>query len=119
MNKKLVATAAFFTALTFGGIAQAQYVGPTTATATTVKQVIDSGKDDQYATLQGNIVSRTNDEWFTFKDATGTIAVEISSRHFPAGQPVDDKTRVEISGEIEKKMARQAKIDVKQLKVLP
>ena len=94
----------------------AQYAGPSSVPTMTVKQLLDTGKDDQHATLRGFIVSHDGGEHYTFADDTGRMKVEIDAKHFPPGVKIDDKVRVEISGEFDKDLVgTKAELDVKQL----
>jgi len=94
----------------------AQYAGPSSVPAMTVKQLLDTGKDDQHATLRGFIVSHDGGEHYTFADDTGRMKVEIDAKHFPPGVKIDDKVRVEISGEFDKDLVgNKAELDVKRL----
>jgi uncharacterized protein (TIGR00156 family) len=94
----------------------AQYAGPSTVQTMTVKQLLDTGKDDQHATLRGFIVSHDGGEHYTFADDTGRMKVEIDAKHFPPGVKIDDKVRVEISGEFDKDLVgNKAELDVKRL----
>ena len=96
----------------------AQYAGPSSVPAMTVKQLLDTGKDDQHATLRGFIVSHDGGEHYTFADDTGRMKVEIDAKHFPPGVKIDDKVRVEISGEFDKDLVgNKAELDVKRLSV--
>jgi uncharacterized protein (TIGR00156 family) len=98
--------------------AWAQYSGPSSVQAMTVKQLLDTGKDDQHATLRGFIVSHDGGEHYTFADDSGRMKVEIDAKHFPPGVKIDDKVRVEISGEFDKDMVgNKAELDVKRLSV--
>jgi uncharacterized protein (TIGR00156 family) len=98
--------------------ALAQYSGPSSVQAMTVKQLLDTGKDDQHATLRGFIVSHDGGEHYTFADDSGRMKVEIDAKHFPPGVKIDDKVRVEISGEFDKDMVgNKAELDVKRLSV--
>jgi uncharacterized protein (TIGR00156 family) len=98
--------------------ALAQYTGPSSVPAMTVKQLLDTGKDDQHATLRGFIVSHDGGEHYTFADDSGRMKVEIDAKHFPPGVKIDDKVRVEISGEFDKDMVgNKAELDVKRLSV--
>lgn len=98
--------------------ALAQYAGPSTVQTMTVKQLLDIGKDDQHATLRGFIVSHDGGEHYTFADDTGRMKVEIDAKHFPPGVKIDDKVRVEISGEFDKDLVgNKAELDVKRLSV--
>lgn len=95
------------------------YAGPSTVPAMTVKQLLDTGKDDQYVTLRGFIVSHDGGEHYTFADETGRIKAEIDAKHFPAGVKIDDKVRVEVTGEFDKDLiGSKVELDVKRLSVL-
>lgn len=67
----LACTLALALALPFA--ASAQYAGPSSVPAMTVKQLLDTGKDDQHATLRGFIVSHDGGEHYTFADDSGRM----------------------------------------------
>ncbi|MDO9406493.1 MAG: NirD/YgiW/YdeI family stress tolerance protein [Polaromonas sp.] len=98
--------------------AAAPYTGPSSVPLMTVKQVLDTGKDDQHARLQGRIVSHDGSKNYTFADDSGRMPVEISTKRFPPGQPIGVEQRVEIVGEIDKGF-RSMEFEVDQLRVLP
>lgn len=85
-----------------GASAGGAYGGPSTVQLMTVKDLLDGGRDEQHARLQGRIVSHDGGDRYTFEDETGRIAVEIDDDDFPAGQAVDAQTRVELLGEFDK-----------------
>lgn len=120
MKKKpsLVCALGLATVLALPLAASAQYVGPSSVPAMTVKQLLDTGKDDQHATLRGFIVSHDGGEHYTFADDTGRMRVEIDAKHFPPGVKIDDKVRVEVSGEFDKDLVGKAELDVKRLSVV-
>lgn len=95
------------------------YTGPSGAPATTVKQLLEQGKDDQYATLRGRIVRHLGDKHYLFADQSGEIRVEIKPKFFPLHQPIDEKTVVELNGKFDKELLGKAELDVKQLRVIP
>ena len=97
--------------------AQQGYAGPSSIPVMSVKELLDKGRDDQHAVLRGRIVSHDGGENYTFDDGTGTIRVELKPRHFPAGQTIDDKTNVELSGKLDKDF-RKVEFEVRQLRVL-
>ncbi len=107
-------------------VVHAQYTGPGSKPAKaapqapikTVAEVIKNGKDDQLVTLTGQVVKQVGREKFLFRDASGEIRIEIDDDDLPT-QPFDDKTRVEITGEVEKDFVRSVEIDVKAMKLLP
>ncbi|SCX74265.1 YgiW/YdeI family stress tolerance OB fold protein [Variovorax sp. EL159] len=98
----------------------AQYAGPNTVPTLTVKQLLDTGKDDQHATLRGFIVSHDGGEDYTFADDSGRMKVEIDAKHFPPGVKIDDKVRVEISGKFDKSLVgNKVELEVKRLSLAP
>ena len=98
--------------------ALAQYVGPTHKSIYgSVADVLKNPIKDVRVTLRGKILSRLSHDRYEFSDGTGTIMVEIDDEDF-AGQRVDDKTTVEIWGEVDKDLLRPAEIDVKRLTVI-
>ena len=103
------------------GAAQAQpaqgYTGPSNVPMMTVKQLLDTGKDDQHARLQGRILAHEGGERYTFADDTGRITVEIDAKDFPAGQTIGAEQRVELHGEFEKDL-RQVEFEVDRVTVL-
>lgn len=93
--------------LSVGGVAFAS--GPTPATGgfkgpgparTTVAEAIKL-RDDSPVTLQGHIIERLGDERYTFKDATGTVVIEIDDEDW-GGLEVTPAMAVIIEGEVEK-----------------
>lgn len=71
-------------------------------------------KDDSWVTVRGNIEKRTGDEDYLFRDATGTMTVEIDHKRWE-GQTVSPKDRVELTGELDKD-DNVIEMDVKQVK---
>ncbi|SDI36196.1 NirD/YgiW/YdeI family stress tolerance protein [Pseudomonas panipatensis] len=110
-------------ALFSGASVAAGYVGPgsdsaaaTTATPlTTVKQALTAA-DDTPVRLEGSIVKRIEGEHYQFKDASGSIRVEIGSRQWPA-EAVSESTKVRLSGEVDVDHKRH-EIDVDQLEII-
>ena len=98
--------------------AQGAYSGPTNVPLMSVKQLLDTGRDDQVARLQGRIISFEGDERYTFEDATGRIIVEIDDEDFPAGQTISAEQRVELVGEFDKGL-RKTEFEVDRVILLP
>ena len=115
--KKTLMTAAI---VILSGSAFAQYVGPSSAAApaTTVQQLLKSGTDDQYATLEGSIVRHIRSDHYVFADKTGEINVEIKRKYMPAAK-IDDKTRVSITGKLDKDWNDPIELEVKEVRILP
>lgn len=68
--------------------------------ATTVEQA-KSMPDDARVVLRGNIVQHLGKDNYLFKDATGTIRVEIDNDKW-GGQTVTPDDTVELHGEVDK-----------------
>lgn len=98
--------------------AAAGYTGPTSVPLMKAKDLLDKGKDDQYARLQGKLISHKGGEDYEFADASGTITVEIDAKHFPQGVSIDQNTVVELTGEFDKETFGESSFDVKQMKVV-
>lgn len=79
----------------------------------TVKQAQDM-KDDSWITLRGNIEKRVGNEDYIFRDATGTMKVEIDDKRWN-GLTVAPGDKVEIQGELDKDF-NSVDLDVKQIR---
>ena len=82
-NMKTLAFAAAALSVFSIGAAQAQFVGQSQP-VTTVKQVLDNGRDDQMVVLEGNLINQVRNDKYTLRDATGTIVVELMTASLPA-----------------------------------
>jgi uncharacterized protein (TIGR00156 family) len=86
------------------------YTGPGAVTqVSTVAAALDAA-DDTPVVLQGQIVKRVQDERYEFKDATGTLQVEIDNEDWPA-QAISEQARVKLTGEVDRDLASR-EIDV-------
>lgn len=89
---------------------QGGFTGPSSkATVATAKSL----SDDAMVTLRGNITERISGDTYVFKDATGTINVEIDDNRWN-GVNVGPNDVVEIQGEVDKDW-NSVEIDVKQI----
>lgn len=93
------------------------YSGPSTVALSTVKALLDEGRDDQPARLQGRIVQHDGGDRYTFADDSGRISVEIDAKRFPAGQTIGAEQRVELHGELERDW-RDVHFEVKRMLLL-
>jgi len=75
------------------------YSGPGPAIMT-IEQA-KSMRDDSLVTLRGNIVQHLGKDKYLFRDATGTIVVEIDHDEW-GGQNVGPNDTVELYGEVDK-----------------
>lgn len=87
------------------------FVGPN-GSNTTVESA-KSMRDDAWVTLRGYIVERISDDLYLFKDATGTVNVDIDHKRWN-GVTVTPQDLVEIQGEVDKDW-NSVEIDVKQI----
>ena len=67
--------------------------------------------------IQGNIVKRVGKERVIFKDSTGEIRLDIDREKMPT-QPFDNKSLIEISGEVEREFMRSIEIDVDTIRII-
>lgn len=111
--------AATLFALAFGAsIAVAQYTGPSALPAyTSVAEVLKNPVDDTPVTLEGYLVRQVGKHSYMFSDGTTEIRVKIEHKRFPH-TPVSEKTKVQISGEIDKDLVGSPKIEVDRLTVI-
>ncbi|MEW5290345.1 YgiW/YdeI family stress tolerance OB fold protein [Erwinia papayae] len=79
----------------------------------TVKQAQDMA-DDAWVTLRGNIEQRVGDDDYIFRDATGTMKVEIDHKRWE-GQNVTPTDKVEVQGKLDKNF-NSTELDVKQIR---
>ena len=116
-----------FIAIVFSGlvslgtatITQAQYIGPSAQKSLeSVSEILKNPIDGQRVVLRGYLVKQVGVEKYLFSDNTGEIRVEIDAEGF-RGLTVDEKTRVELIGEVEKDFLHSPEIDVDVISVSP
>jgi uncharacterized protein (TIGR00156 family) len=108
---------------------QAQYVGSETtpsprvnvplaaSSISSVKEAL-TAPDDTHVVLEGFIVNKLRHKHYTFSDATGKIEIKLDDKYLPAGQTIDSKTRVRITGEIDRHFQRPNDIEVKHIEMV-
>ncbi|MEL7940500.1 MULTISPECIES: NirD/YgiW/YdeI family stress tolerance protein [Pseudomonas] len=117
----LIAAIALFSGATF---AAGGYTGPGSDAAkpaasgpvNTVKAA-QAAADDTPAVLEGVITKRLHGEHYEFKDATGSMQVEIDHDDWPQGVDISDKTKVRLTGEVDHER-KGVEIDVDRVDVL-
>ncbi len=97
--------------------AYAQYSGPSAINDGTVAAILAKPADDHAVQLQGHLLRRTGPDKYIFSDGTAEIVAEIKDKRFPA-QPVNEKTKVEIIGEVDTGLARPPEIEVDSVRVI-
>ena len=96
--------------------AVAQFTGSTTTGQTsTVAQARDA-RVDTYVTVTGNIVAHLREDYYTFRDNTGDIRVEIGSRVW-RNREVGPDTTVRLLAEVDRNAAGTVYLWVKSLEI--
>lgn len=105
----------FLPLLSGAALAAGGYTGPgATTQVTTVAGALDAA-DDTPVVLQGQIVKRLKGDRYEFKDASGTITVEIDDEDWPP-QAVSENAKVKLTGEVERDlMSREVDVDIVEL----
>jgi uncharacterized protein (TIGR00156 family) len=116
--KTLLATFSATLAIVLPAAVQAQYVGPSSLKVSqSVAEILKNPVDDRLVTLRGHLLRKIGKEKYLFSDGTGEIRVEIDDRDFPT-QKINEKTLVEIRGEVEKDYLESPEIDAKRISVI-
>lgn len=68
--------------------------------------------------MRGYLTKQVGPEKYMFSDSTGEIRVEIEREDF-RGLKVDNKTGVEVTGEVEKDFMESIEIDVEVITAAP
>ncbi|PZP39969.1 MAG: hypothetical protein DI585_02500 [Pseudomonas fluorescens] len=114
--KKFMFATALMTVVAAG--AYAQYAGPTSTVAiTSVKQILAKPIDDHPVMIEGYVTKKLGGEEYTFADETGEIRAEIDDKLF-IGLTIDDKTRVQVIGEVDTSLFRTPEIDVESIRAI-
>lgn len=114
---KVIATTAAVVLSLGMGAAHAQFVDAKAPSLTSVKSVLKDGKDDQWVVLEGKIVERIKGDDYRFRDATGTIEIDIDDDIFK-GQQVSPDTLIRIEGEVDTELVGDNKVDVERLTII-
>lgn len=108
----LIANPAFAEKPATGGFSGG-FTGPSTSNVITV-EAAKKLSDDTDVVLVGSITNHISGEKYMFKDATGSIVVEIDKDDWN-GQNVSPEDKVQIIGEIDKNLMQEPKIDVDKI----
>ena len=96
------------------GYSQGGFKGPTPGVASVAQ--VKTQRDDSWVVLEGNIIRQVGHELYEFKDATGTINVDIDDKRW-MGQTLSPTDKVRIEGEVDKDW-NSVEIDVKTVRAL-
>lgn len=124
---KKILLAALFAGMSFGvsaqegfvsaegqGYSQGGFKGPTPGVASVAQ--VKTLRDDAWVVVEGNIIRQVGHELYEFKDATGTIYVEIDDKRW-MGQTLSPADKVRLEGEVDKDW-NSVEIDVKTVRLL-
>lgn len=114
MKKTVLALA--FSLFVAAPVAMAQFTGPSASPSPATVAELANVRIGNDVTLAGHIVEHQREDYYTFRDDTGDIRVEIDRRTWN-GREVGPTDKVRISGEIERDW-RGRYIDVERLDVL-
>lgn len=109
--KQSILVALLTTGVSLSSVAVAQYVGTTEAQYTNLAQLLETGKDDDYVQLEGQLIKKVGSEKYIFTDGNQEVRVEIDSENFPS-EPFDENATIQIQGEFEKEFMESPEIDV-------
>lgn len=83
-----------------GAPALAQFTGPSVQGQPTTVAEAQNTRAGRYVTLEGNIVAHLRSDYYTFRDATGEMRIEVPAATF-GGRQIGPDTRVRIMGEVD------------------
>lgn len=108
--------ALFIALFSTAACASGGYVGPSASPPVhTVAGALEA-PDDTQAVVQGKILKWLKGEHYEFKDATGSMIVEIDDELWPA-TPVSERATVKLTGEVEREFFRRT-LDVESLELM-
>lgn len=116
MLQRVLIAALLFTGI---GVVYSQYTGPGSKQKIyTVKEIKDNAlkldRQDIVVALRGTIIQQIDNKTYLFKDATGTLHVEIKKKHLPAFK-FDDKTILILYGEVDYDLLEGTEVEVESI----
>ena len=116
MKRIVFAFALSLSVLSASSTAVAQFTGPSASVQASTVAAVGKARIGSDVVLTGNVVGHLREEYFTFRDETGEIRVEIENSTWQ-GRKVGPEDKVRITGEIERGFGGRY-IDVETLEVL-
>jgi len=86
--------------LAFAGAARAQFTGPSAAGRPSRVADLPQARLGSYVTVTGHVVAHLRGDYYTFRDSSGEIRVEIESPVWQ-GRAVSPQTKVRLLGEVD------------------
>ena len=97
--------------------AVAQFIGPAPTGQTSTVEQASNASVDTYVTVTGNIVAHLREEYYTFRDETGDIRVEIDSSVW-RNREVGPDTLVQLLAEVDRNAAGTVYLWVQSLEII-
>lgn len=95
---------------------QGGFAGPSVEGNVSTVEQVQNMRDDTRIALRGNVIEHLGGDNYLFKDATGTITVDIDHDKW-AGQIVKPENLVEIRGKVDRDW-NSIEIDVKSIRII-
>lgn len=113
-----IAAASLVAVFALGSVAHAQYSGPSHTAAASVEEILKNPVDDQEVQLQGHLLRKLSAKTYVFSDGTADIVAEIKPKRFEGVGEINDKTKVEITGEVDTSLYRAPEIEVDSIRII-
>lgn len=97
-------TVAFLLANLLAATANAQFIGPGATGSTITVDKISAARLGSYVTVTGHIVAHQRQDYFTFRDGTGEIRVEVDNSVWQNRQ-IAPETKVRLLTEVDQGVA--------------
>lgn len=114
MRRRLVLTLVSFL---LPATAMAQFTGSTTTGESSTVAQARNARVDTYVTVTGNIVAHLREDYYTFRDNTGEIRVEIEPRVW-RNREVGPDTTVRLLAEVDRNAAGTVYLWVQSLEIV-
>lgn len=116
---RLARTAALACALALGAtMAAAQFTGPSARGQAMTAAAAAEARTGTYVTLTGRIEAHLREDYFSFRDDSGAVRVEIENDVWQ-GRPVSPETRVRLVGEVDRGIGGGVYVWISALDILP
>ncbi|MFZ1727008.1 MAG: NirD/YgiW/YdeI family stress tolerance protein [Albidovulum sp.] len=94
-----------------------QFAGPEAAGQVSTVQEVKTARLGSYVTVVGNIVDHLREDYYTFRDETGEIRVEIEDRVWQ-NRSVTPDTQVRLLAEVDRNLVGIRYLWVKSLEIV-
>jgi uncharacterized protein (TIGR00156 family) len=114
---KMLPIALLISLCALGTSAFAGFTGPSVSGTEVTVQQARRAQPETYVTVTGNIVNRLREDYFTFRDETGEIRVEIDPELW-RGRDVGPENQVRLLAEVDRNRAGTIYLSVESLEIL-